>query len=85
MNSNEIIELLKPCEKLCEDCRAKCCYNKRTGKVCENLKDGKCTDRNIFCLLIYCKKMEKEYPEITDKLKEEIQKRFKPKFRWDDM
>ena len=93
MNNEELIELLKPCEKLCRDCGAKCCYSKKDGKACVYLKEGKCTKRREFCLLIYCKKMEKEYPQITDKLKAELLRRYPackelgitPLYRWDDM
>ena len=93
MNNEELIELLKPVEKLCNACGGICCYNKKTKEPCPWLKEGKCSNRREFCLLTYCKKMEKEYPEITDKLKAELLRRYPackelgvtPLYRWEDM
>ena len=72
----ELIKLLKPCEKMCEDCGAKCCYNLKDGKPCERLLNGKCTDRNLLCLLHTCSQMREKFPEICKKLKERKDKIF---------
>jgi len=93
MNQEELIELLKPCAKLCLKCGAKCCYDKKTGEACKGLKDGQCTQRKEYCLLIYCNKMERYYPKIVKKLKEELRHRYPmaikrgitPNYKWETL
>jgi len=80
----DLIELQKPCEKLCMKCGAECC------RGCKDLKDGRCADRNEFCLLHYCDKMEKEFPDIVNELKKELLLRYPmaarmgimPRYKW---
>lgn len=89
MNEAELIELFKPCEELCGECKAQCCKDAE-GKDCKALKDGKCASRNDFCLMHYCEKIEKAYPEIVDKIKKELNTRYPiafsrgitPNFKW---
>jgi dihydropteroate synthase len=70
----ELIELFKPCEQLCKDCGARCC--KVLAPNCEHMKHGQCTNRNTWCLMLYCKLIEQAYPDIVEAVKEEMRERF---------
>jgi len=60
----ELIKLVEPCKDLCLECGAPCC------KGCTALENGLCTKRNVYCLMHYCDKIEKQFPEIVNKIKQ---------------